>query len=159
VPPVCRCSSGWLSLVCIIKRRGVDLEGERERGEGKRKEKQERWEEGGEAKKRRRVLQRKGKREERKRDRGRERSVTGKKKGKKKLERARAWRYGARWRDKEGDGKCGTDVIKTYRKKKREMREKEEIRMIVYNLPISTAVGIRQGEFDVILNVIHTFHL
>jgi len=39
------------------------------------------------------------------------------------------------------------------------MREKEEIRMIVYNLSISTAVGIRQGEFDVILNVIHTFHL
>lgn len=29
VPPVCRCSSGWLTLVCIIKRRGVEPEREK----------------------------------------------------------------------------------------------------------------------------------
>lgn len=33
MPPVCRCSSGWLTLVCIIKRRGV--EPERETGEAR----------------------------------------------------------------------------------------------------------------------------
>lgn len=90
MPPVCRCSSGWLSLVCIIKRRGVELEKERE-GEGRKGEREARemrGEESGEAEERRRMLQRKGKREER--DRGRERSVTGKKKGKKIRERARA---------------------------------------------------------------------
>lgn len=40
VPLVCRCSSGWLSLVCIIKRRGVEPAREKET-EGGRREKSE----------------------------------------------------------------------------------------------------------------------
>jgi len=35
---------------------------------------------------------------------------------------------GARWRDKEGDGKCGTEIIKRYGKKSRRGGERERER-------------------------------